>query len=626
MLMSIILFVVAGLLLGLSFQGGLLLFLIPFAGVAAALGYMNLPRVPGGKTASLPVVTRAMRATGIAPAVTPELKNSFDDSAADYNEPGSTLRVNQVWARADADVKKAFGDMLEGLKRVVPNVHTVVVFPPLNSMKEWGIRAYASTDPNTQVATDVKITENSGLISQLFRLDVNRLLEGDLSGGKSLLYYIDNPMIKSLVAVPMLDRSKNRVGALVMDSLYPNAFGQQTAQALTYIASTLYALYFKSFASAKNYIEQQQFSVLYHYQHQFFKNMTVKDIYHQIFEYVKGNIPFDRMMLLALDKQDDNNLHQERVGHVVCCDGIDADQFFGKKFSLSDKGLAILALYHNRPVERTSNQSSFNAYIPRIDNQEKKNMEIRQLFVMPVPSDANTEQAELAICLESRKSDRYTEHEMNLLKAFAGVAGFAYARACQFERGKDLATRDGLTGLINHRTLHENLRTEKIRADRQKYNIGVLMMDIDHFKSVNDTYGHPIGDVVIKGIAGAISGEIRKEIDVVARYGGEEFVVGLIDTTPEGMIETAERIRHAVMKLEFDVHQQDPLRVTVSIGAFLVTPEFHDMKKAVTYADQALYKAKEGGRNQVIQYTELPLEPAPETDDDIPVLTSSLKA
>lgn len=604
MQMSIILFVVAGFLLGLSLQGGMFLFLIPFAGVAAALGYMNLPRIPGGKTASLPVVGSAVRATGITPAVTPELKNSFGDSETDYNEPGSTLRVNQVWARADADVKKAFGDMLEGLKRIVPNVHSLVVFSPLNSMKEWGIRAYACSNPEAKIATDVKITENTGLVSQLFRPDVNRLLEGDLPGGKPLLYYIDNPMIKSVVAVPMLDRGKNRVGAVVMDSLYPSAFNQHTAQALTYIASTLYTLYFKSFVSAKNYIEQQQFSVLYHYQHQFFKNMSVKEIYRQISEYVKGNIPFDRMMILALDRQNDYNLHQERTGRVVSCYGIDADQFENKTFTLSDKGLAILALYHNRPVERTFNQSAFNAYIPRIDSQEKKNMDIRQLFVMPVPSDANAEQAELAICLESRRSDRYSEHEMNLLKAFAGVAGFAYARACQVERDKDLATRDGLTGLINHRTLHENLRTEKIRADRQKYNIGVLMMDIDHFKNVNDTYGHPIGDVVIKGIAGAISGEIRKEIDIVARYGGEEFVVGLVDTTPEGMIETAERIRHAVMKLEFDVHQQDPLRVTVSIGAFLVTPDFHDMKKAVTYADQALYKAKEGGRNQVIQYTD----------------------
>ena len=88
----------------------------------------------------------------------------------------------------------------------------------------------------------------------------------------------------------------------------------------------------------------------------------------------------------------------------------------------------------------------------------------------------------------------------------------------------------------------------------------------------------------------------------MGRYGGEEFVVGLVDTTPEGMIETAERIRKAVGKLEFNVLKPEPLRVTVSIGAFLVEPDFTDMKKAVNNADQALYKAKEGGRNQVVKF------------------------
>ena len=601
---SNVLFPVAGLLLGLAFQGGMLLFLIPVAGVAAALGYMNLPRVPGGKTAPIPVITRVAQATGISPAVTPDIRNFIKDD--EYNEPTSTLRVNQFWARTNADVNKATNDVLQGLKRIIPNAYSLIVFSPLTNFKEWSIREYCS-DPNAQVATDVRITENSGLISQLFRPEVNRLLEGDLMGGKSLLYYIDNPMIKSLVAVPMLDREKNRIGAIVVDSLYPNAFSSATAQALTYIASTLYTLSFKSFASTKNYIAQQQFSVLYGYQHKFFQTMSVKDIFRQIFQYVKENIPYDRMLILALDKQNPEDSHKEREGRVVCCDGIDSEQFASKKFTLSDKGLAVLALFKNRPVARDFG-SGMNQYVPRIDDKEKRNMDFRQLFVMPVSSDKNATLAELAICLESRTPNRYSEHEMELLKAFAGVAGFAYVRACQFEQGKDLASRDGLTGLINHRTLHESLRTEKIRANRQQYNIGVLMMDIDHFKSVNDTYGHPIGDVVIKGIAGAISGEIRKEIDIVARYGGEEFVVGLIDTTPEGMIETAERIRQAVMKLEFDVHQASPLRVTVSIGAFLVKPEFHDMKKAVNNADQALYKAKESGRNQVIQYTDLTAE------------------
>lgn len=604
MLVSIILFIVAGLLLGIAFQGGMLLFLIPVAGVAAALGYMNLPRVFGSKTASIPVINKAARATGISPAVTPDLRDGFKSNPTEYNEPNSTLKVNQVWARANADVNKALGDYLQGLKRIVPNVYSLVVFSPLKNYRDWGIRAYAS-DPNAQLATDVRITENSGLVSQLFRPEVDRLLEGDLMGGKSLLYYIDNPMIKSLVAVPILDRDRNRVGAVVMDSLYPNAFSQTAAQALTFIASGMFTLCYKSFASAQNFIAQQQFSVLYNYQHKFFQTMTIKDIYRQIFEYVKENIPFDRMMLLALDREDDMNMHKERSGCVVYCDGIDAEQFKNKTFTLSDKGLAIIALFQNRPVERVFS-ANVNQYIPRIDNREKRNMDVRQLFVMPIATEPKAEQAELAICLESFQSGRYMEHEMELLKAFASVAGFAYARTLQFEKSKDMATRDGLTGLINHRTLHESLRTEKIRADRQGYNIGVLMMDIDHFKNVNDTYGHPIGDIVIKGIAGAISGEIRKEIDVVARYGGEEFVVGLIDTTREGMVETAERIRKAVGKLVFDVHQAEPLRVTVSIGAFLVTSEFRDMKKAVKNADQALYKAKEGGRNQVIQYTELP--------------------
>ena len=603
MLMSNVLFMVAGLLIGVAFQGGMFLFLIPVAGIAVALGYMNLPRIPGSKTSSIPVVTRAMRATGLAPAVTPELRNAIKDESTEFNEPNSTLKVNQVWARANADVNKAMTDLLQGLKRVIPNAHSLVIFSSLSSYKEWGIRVY-SADPSTQIASDVKVTETSGLIGQLFNMDVERLLEGDLSGGKALLYYIDNPMIKSLAAVPILDQSKNRMGALVVDSLYPNAFNQSTVQALTHIANALYALYYKSFVSAKNFIGQHQFSILYSYQHKFFQTMSVKDIYNQIFDYVKQNIPYDRMMLLALDKQEQIDTHKEREGRVACADGIDCEQFNGKRFTLSDKGLAVLALFQNRPVERFFSPSS-SQYIPRIDNREIKNMDFRQLFVMPISTDNNAGQAELAICLESRTSGRYTEHEMQLLKAFAGVAGFAYARASQYETKKDEAIRDGMTGLLNKRTLPEALRTEKIRADRRKYNIGVLMMDIDHFKSVNDTYGHEIGDVVIIGIAKTLLREVRKDIDIVARYGGEELVVGLVDTTPEGMIETAERIRKAVLQMEFDVHQPDPLRVSISIGAFLVTPDFKDnMMTAVNFADQALYKAKEGGRNQVIQYTE----------------------
>lgn len=603
MTVSEICFVVAGLLVGLAFQGGMCLFLIPFAVVAFVLACMNRPRLAGPNatqqpTGTIPVIISKRHKTGTQAIVAqPTLQTEFANEAGMANEPESAFKINQVWARANSDINRGMKDMLISLKAVIPHVNTIIVFTQLSNPREWGVRNYVN-DKETSVDPCIKIAENSGLLSKLFRTEVNRLLEGDLVNARSLPYYVDKPNIKSLVAVPMMDHMGNRIGAVVMDSLHSNAFTDQSARALAHIASAMAMLDYKGFFSAQKHIALQQYSVLYNYQRKFFQTMTVKDIYKQIINYVHENIAYDRLTILAMNKVNEN------AGRVVFCDGVDATQFVEKRFTLDDKGVFVLALMRNRPIERSFGPG-FTDYLPRLNDNEKKNLNLRQLFVMPVATELDAATAEIAICLESHSSRPYSDHEKELLKAFAGVAGFAYDRARKFEHGRDLAMRDGLTGLMNRRTLDESLRTEKIRAARKKYNIGVLMMDIDHFKRVNDTYGHQVGDTVIKGFANAISGEIRKDIDIVARYGGEEFVVGLVETTAEGMLETAQRIRKAVEKLTFDVHQAEPLRVTVSVGAFLVTPDHHDMKKAVELADQALYRAKEGGRNQVVQYEDL---------------------
>lgn len=598
-------FVVAGLLVGLAFQGGMFLFAIPFAVVALLLGMMNRPRLAGpnsSSTATLPIISLKSRSTGNVPVVSPDLRSEFRNENGMMNEPESALKVSQVWARANADINKGMSDILRSFKGVIPHVNTIIVFTQLNSPREWGVRNYVN-DKEASVDPCVRISENSGIVSQLFRSGVNRLLEGDLPSSKSLTYYIDHPAIKSVVAVPMLDHNGHRIGALVMDSTHPNAFTDVTAQALTYIASAITMLDYKGFLSAQKHIALQQYSGLYNYQRKFFQTMTVKDIYKQIINYVRDNVAYDRLTILVMNKGTENS------GRVVFCDGVDAKEFAEKRFTLSDKGIFVLALMRNRPIER-SFPPGFNDYVPRLNDSEKRNTNLRQLFVMPISTEPDSAVADIAICLESGSSRPYSEHEKELLKAFAGVAGFAYDRARKFEHGKEMASRDSMTGLMNKRTLYERLKAEKTRAARRKYDIGVLMMDIDHFKHVNDTYGHNIGDVVINGFAKTISEEIRKDIDVVGRYGGEEFVVGLIETTAEGMIETAERIRKAIEKLVFDIHQAEPLKVTVSIGAYLVNPEFNDMEKAVQNADQALYKAKESGRNRVVQFEERPLDAA----------------
>ena len=239
-----ILFVVAGLLLGLAFQGGMFLFLIPFAVVAFVLACMNRPRLAGPNsqqpaTAPIPTIFKN-RSTTNTPVITPTLQNEFSNAPRGMaNEPEAALKVSQVWARANADINRSMTDMLLALKIVVPHVNSVIVFTQMENQKEWGIRNFAN-DKEISVNLRTRITETSGLLGQLFRSNVNRLLEGDLPGAKSVMYYVDNPAIKSVVAVPMIDHASGlRVGALVMDSVYPNAFNDMTANALKFIASAI---------------------------------------------------------------------------------------------------------------------------------------------------------------------------------------------------------------------------------------------------------------------------------------------------------------------------------------------------------------------------------------------------
>ncbi|MDR1759108.1 MAG: GGDEF domain-containing protein [Fibrobacter sp.] len=597
---SDVLFLSAGFFLGLSFQGGMWFFLIPFALVALVFGWLNRPRFPVPPQSTRGTAKNDATAVGmilrkaVPPITKPQLRTTFEREAAEFNEPTSKMKIDQLWTTVESELDASLRFGLQALKSLLPNAHSVLLFFEGKAPGTLVLRQFISDEPDS-VTPHVHISENSSLINSLMRAEVSRILEGDLHGGKALCYYNGNPQIRSLAGVPVFNRNQAKQGVLVVDSLTPNAFDNSVVTALTALSKTLYMLCFKSYASAKNYMEQQQFSILYNNQRNFFQNMTVKDIYKQIFEYVKSYIPYDRLMILAVENA------AEGRGRVVWCDGVDHDEMLHHEFTLSDKGVVILSLIRNYPIERNFSGNP-NDYLLRINEKEKKNAHLRYLFAMPVATEPGAESADITICLESYQPSRFSNHEKDLLKAIAGVAGFAFDRARQFEAGRDLAAKDGLTGLINHRTMHERLRTEKLRADRQKIGIGILMMDIDHFKKVNDTYGHSAGDEVIKGIARTISQEVRGEIDIVARYGGEEFVVALVDVSPEGLKETAERIRRAVEAKPFDIHRAEPLAVTVSIGSFLVKPEFRDMKQAIHFADKALYKAKAEGRNRVVEY------------------------
>ncbi|HIJ79322.1 MAG: GGDEF domain-containing protein [Desulfobulbaceae bacterium] len=168
---------------------------------------------------------------------------------------------------------------------------------------------------------------------------------------------------------------------------------------------------------------------------------------------------------------------------------------------------------------------------------------------------------------------------------------------------REQSIRDSLTGLYNHRHFQEMLRHEFLLAKRHQADLTCMMLDLDHFKEVNDECGHPFGDLVLQGTAKQILIETR-ETDTLARYGGEEFAILLPNTDLAGALIIAERIRHRIEKF---IHQNDTyaMRITISIG--LATKNSHSPAKPeelLSYADQGLYTAKATGRNKVISYEE----------------------
>ncbi|RCV91846.1 sensor domain-containing diguanylate cyclase [Billgrantia montanilacus] len=195
-------------------------------------------------------------------------------------------------------------------------------------------------------------------------------------------------------------------------------------------------------------------------------------------------------------------------------------------------------------------------------------------------------------------------------KAHVTEEGFQYSRAMVFdlserkaleEKLKMQALTDPLTGLGNRRYLEDQAVMEIARAERSGASLSLIAIDLDHFKRVNDTYGHDVGDLVLQAFA-KLARQVLRDGDVLCRMGGEEFAVLLPDTNREQALQVAERLREAVAttpaKVDQDVTEDGALAYTTSLGVTLVSAREGSLKPAIKRADQGLYAAKEAGRNR----------------------------
>lgn len=194
------------------------------------------------------------------------------------------------------------------------------------------------------------------------------------------------------------------------------------------------------------------------------------------------------------------------------------------------------------------------------------------------------------LCAIDTKPRSFPDHEIAILENFAKVV------LDELEL-RQIASTDSLTGALSRGAWLKRARTEIMRAERYGQSLSVMIMDIDRFKSVNDTFGHPVGDIVIQRLADLAIQSIR-ETDAFGRFGGEEFVALMPETSLADATKLAERIR--VSFSEIDIDALEGIRSTISIGLAELFQGETELEPMFERADKALYQAKNGGRNQSI--------------------------
>lgn len=254
----------------------------------------------------------------------------------------------------------------------------------------------------------------------------------------------------------------------------------------------------------------------------------------------------------------------------------------------------LMALRRLEPVvvERAGQSPRLAAVHGRLPERARR----AAILVVPVLAEGRPRGA-LFVRLEEARRD-FSHHEIRFCRLMSDVAGRALVRADHFARVSEAARRDALTGLYNVRVLTECLEEEIHRSERTGAGFGLLMIDVDFLKHVNDVYGHPAGDEVLRALAATLRQGVRR-MDTVARYGGEEFAILLPETSAHRAQTVADRLREAIEGLE---HPGVGEAVTVSIGLAAYPEDATTAADLVLAADEALYHSKNAGRNRVTRF------------------------
>lgn len=513
-------------------------------------------------------------------------------AARSYRLLGAPTRATE--ASPDAAPSSAEEDAGRLVRSSVEEIHQAVLFALDLLRRSLGLHTAMvlwSSDTGTHLRISELTTDSEDVNEGPFTLgdgifgavaaDRSIVALSGLKPSYALPYYARGCPVKSVAAVPVLE-GENLRGVLVVDRRDDIPFTDSEQEML--VAATRYVL--RAIQNERVFVQLERAKVeqgkLYRAARALGAALSERDVVEASVRSAREIASFDFAAVTVYDEA-------KQTHEIRAVSGDAADSLVGARFR-HNAGLVSMVVQnkHPLPYKGQFDRNRQIVFTARVVPPPMPSMLVLPLLVHERPLGT--------LVLGARRNNAFGDAVRPTLEVLASHVAVSLANARMVKRLEELATSDGLTGLYNKRAMLDMAETKLAAARRFSRKLSIMVVDLDHFKKVNDTHGHDIGDVVLKGL-GAILRKTKRSTDVVARFGGEEFVLLCEETDREGAVLLAERIREELQKTAFPI-PDGSIGVTCSIGVATYPEAGQDWETLFKAADEALYVSKRSGRNR----------------------------
>lgn len=495
----------------------------------------------------------------------------------------SGMNQDEKWLVASVkEIEGAVGAALEVAETAL-RTHTCAAF--LLTSDDKSLKLYDCRSTSERIQRE-RFNAGEGIIGGVLKRQAPVRMNSP-NGLKGITYYDDGaPHVSAVLAVPIIEAGGLVRGVLVADRVMHEPFSDQDERLLSTIAGEV--LRAMEVERVMTYIRKSRDE-----KDRFFRAIeelnragSPEQVFIAVLESARQIASLDFCAVTLVSEVEGKRVHKvARMTGVTAAGKALEGQSFADNNGLVANVVRYGAPLPGRDIKAMDRQVIFD--------EETQIRGLGALKIFPLTAGDRI----LGTLVAGSRKKALDQDVLRMLEVMAIQAAQAVLRAQLFEQMERMATTDGLTGLLNHRTFQSKADEYLAQSRRYQRKVSIILTDIDHFKSVNDTYGHPTGDAVLRGVAKILRDKAR-DTDIVARYGGEEFAIILPEIDLKGAKLFAEKARQLVAKQHF-VFDKTHIPVTVSVGVAMLQPQHREAGDLVRTADEKLYEAKTHGRNRV---------------------------